>query len=348
MELLFALIYLALAIVSACRKRWLWVRLCLVSTFLSFIPLVLERHTIIVDKGLELFLFVALLLHLIGGVFGLYKRYNWDFLTHLISGMGAAAAFLVTIATIDRYTETINLPSWATASVIVMFTMASGVLWEIGEFVSDTLFGTTEQQGLYDIISDLANDLAGSVITAVFAWLYIREPDRLVSLDYNAIRRLYPQLGYMRYLVLVGIAVFLIYFLIRKEWSLMALSVILLTISAFSSVIKIPLLIEMVLFASLLILFVEGLFSIDAGLYQIIFAVGGLAAARIIYLPFVTNPWFFTALTPVSSLFLSSIFEMLRYVSDRRVSDREVMTNFIHTFVASLLATFSGFIYIIT
>jgi len=172
--------------------------------------------------------------------------------------MGAAAAFLVTIATIDRYTETINLLPWTTALVIVMFTMASGVLWEIGEFASDTLFGTTEQQGLYDIISDLANDLAGSMISAVFAWLYIKEPERLVSLDYDAIRRFYPQLGYMHYFVLVGIAVFLIYFFIRKEWSFLALSVILLVISAISSVIRIPLLIEMALFTSLLILFVDG------------------------------------------------------------------------------------------
>ena len=348
MELLFALIYLALGIVSAKRKRWLWVRLCFVSTLLSFIPLLLERHTIIVDGGLELFLFIALLLHLIGGVFELYKKYNWDFLTHLISGMGAAAAFLVTIATIDRYTETINLPPWATASVIVIFTMASGVLWEIGEFASDALLGTTEQQGIYDIISDLANDLAGSLITAVFAGLYIRDPERLVSLDYNAIRRFYPQLGFMHYFVLIGIAAFFVYFLIRKAWVSLSFSSLLLTLSILSSFIRIPLWIEIALFAALLILFVDGLLSVDIKSYPTIFAVAGLAITHLIYAPFVTNPWFFTALVPVAALSLSSVFEIFRYVSGRRISDRAVMMNFIYTFIASLLAAFSGFIYVIT
>jgi len=92
----------------------------------------------------------------------------------MISGIGAAAAFLAIISTFDKYTETINLTPWAMAFVVVLFTEASGVLWEIGEFASDTLFGTHEQQGLYDIISDLANDLIGAIITAIFAVLYIK------------------------------------------------------------------------------------------------------------------------------------------------------------------------------
>lgn len=63
---------------------------------------------------------------------------------------------------------------------------------------------------------------------------------------------------------------------------------------------------------------------------------------------YVTNPWFFTALIPAASLFLASLFEIARYVSKRRISDRDVMLNFIHTFAASLVAAFSGFIFVIT
>jgi len=126
-----------------------------------------------------------------------------------------------------------------TASIIVMFTMAAGVLWETDEFTSDTMFGTTEQNGLYDIISDISNDLLGSLITALFAVLYIREPDRLVSLDANAITRIYPQLGFMHYSTLTGIAVFFIYFLVKKDWISLSLSSLLLALSLLSAFVRI-------------------------------------------------------------------------------------------------------------
>jgi len=348
MEPLFALVYLALGIIAVKRKRWLWVRLCLVSVLMTFIPSILELWTIRVDSGLTSFLFTALFLHLVGGVLELYTKYNWDFLTHLISGTGAAAAFLVIIATIDAHTETINLSPGAMALVIVMFTMTTGVLWEIGEFTSDTLFGTTEQNGLYDIISDLSNDLLGSLIAALFATLYIKEPNRLVSLDANAITRFYPQMGFMHYFALIGMAIFFLYFLVKRDWVSLSLSALLLALALISSFIRIPLWVEIALFASLLIRFTDGLLSADAHSYPIIFAACGIAVAYLLSSSYVTNPWFFTALIPVASLFLASLFEIARYVSKRRISDRDVMLNFIHTFAAALVAAFSGFVFVIT
>jgi len=311
MEVLFALACLALGMIAAKRKRWLWVRLCLVSVLLCFIPVILRRHTIVVDRGLEAYLFMALFLHLLGGVIELYTRYNWDFLTHVISGVGVAAAFLVIITTFDRYTETINLSPLATALVVVMFTVASGVLWEIGEFTSDTLWGTHEQQGLYDIITDIANDLAGSAITAVFAALYVKDPGKLISLDYNAIRRFYPQLGYMHNLIFICIIIFLLYFAIKKEWVPLFLSLALAVMSALSGLLKVPLLVTSTLFAILLIRFIAGILSLDMRLYATVFSVCGLVTAYVMSATYVTDPWFFAALVPVAALFFSSICEIL-------------------------------------
>jgi len=297
-------------------------------------------------------LFIALFLHLIGGVFGLYKRCNWDFLTHMISGIGAAAAFLVIISTFDKYTETIDLAPWAMALVVVLFTEASGVLWEIGEFASDTLFGTQEQQGLHDIITDLVNDLIGAIITAIFAVLYIKSP--IVSLDYNAIRRFYPQLGFVHILTFVGALIFFIHSIIKKEPIPLLFSSLLIALSASSRYMKIPALVMSALFASLLIEFTAELFSLNMGTYPIAFAISGIIAAHTISVPYITNPWFFIALIPVSALSLSALYEILRYLSkksDRHLSkssDREVMMNFAWCFIASLLAAFSAFIYIIT
>ncbi len=344
MEVLFALIFLVLGLIAVNRKRW--VRLCFTSVLLCFIPAILRRYSIVVDAGLELYLFIALCLHLIGGVFELYNRYNWDFLTHMISGIGAAAAFLAIISTFDKYTETINLTTWAMAFVVVLFTEASGVLWEMGEFASDTLFGTHEQQGLQDIITDLANDLIGAIITAIFAVLYIKSPDRFVSLEYNAIRRFYPQLGFMHTLTFVGALIFFMYFIIKKELIPLFFSSLLVALSAASPYVRIPVLVMSALFAVLLIEFIAELFSLDVGTYHIAFAVCGIIAAHTIFAPYITNPWFFIALIPVSALSFSALYEILRYSSKR--PDREVMMNFVWCFIASLLAAFSAFIYIIT
>jgi hypothetical protein len=269
-------------------------------------------------------------------------------LTHIISGVGAAAAFLVIIATFDRYTDTINLSSPALALVVVMFAMTSGVLWEIGEFASDSLWGTHEQQGLYDIITDLTNDLIGSVITAIFAALYVKSPDSLISLDYNAIRRFYPRLGFMHNLIFACVILFLLYFIARRDWISLSLSSALLALSVISNLIKVPLLLANSLFALLLIRFVAGLLSLDMGFYPMVFSVCGLIASYALSARYITNPWFFTALVPVSSLFLSSVYEIFRYLSKRRISDKKVMMNFVWSFIASLLAAFSGFIYVIT
>lgn len=352
MEVLFALIFLVLGLIAVNRKRW--VRICFASMLLCFIPAILRRYSIVVDAGLELYLFIALLLHLIGGVFRLYERYNWDFLTHIISGIGAAAAFLAIISTFDKYTETINLTPWAMALVVVLFTEASGVLWEIGEFASDALFGTHEQQGLHDIISDLANDLAGAIITALFAILYIKSPDGFVSLDYNAIRKFYPQLGFMHALTFIGALIFFIYFLIKKEPIPLFFSSLLIAFSAASRYMRIPVLVMGALFAVLLIEFIAELFSFDIGIYHIAFAISGLIVAHTIFVHYITNPWFFIALIPVSALSLSALYEILRYFSKKPLRyfskrpDREVMMNFVWCFIASLLAAFSDFIYIIT
>jgi len=61
MELLFALIFLVLGIIAINRKRW--VRICFTSVLICFIPAILRRYSIVVDAGLELYLFIALFLH---------------------------------------------------------------------------------------------------------------------------------------------------------------------------------------------------------------------------------------------------------------------------------------------
>jgi uncharacterized membrane protein len=119
--------------------------------------------------------------------FNLYYRYFWwDDLLHTLSGVITGFIGFIVIYKINcRYST--NLSPLLVALFSFTFAVTLGVLWEILEFASDVVFGTTNQKwdlpatavllgkpyqgsGLRDTMSDLIVDTVGALITSVITY----------------------------------------------------------------------------------------------------------------------------------------------------------------------------------
>ena len=74
-------------------------------------------------------------------------------------------AFAV-IYILDEYWDGLHMDVYAMAFVVVIFTMAMGVVWEFLEWSIDLVFGTNEQWGLQDTMRDLLVDTIAGIIMA--------------------------------------------------------------------------------------------------------------------------------------------------------------------------------------
>jgi uncharacterized membrane protein YjdF len=57
--------------------------------------------------------------------------------------------------------------TYAIAFAVVVITMASGVVWELGEWTSDALFGLGAQWSLDDTMTDLLVNTIGGIFMAL-------------------------------------------------------------------------------------------------------------------------------------------------------------------------------------
>jgi hypothetical protein len=116
------------------------------------------------------------------GTFAFYDNVaRWDNLTHTLSASVIAAAGYVLIRAIDIHTEEIYIPPRVMFILILLFVLATGVLWEILEFLTDELtaeFGykaVLAQHGINDTMRDLSFNLLGAVFTATWGTAYLSD-----------------------------------------------------------------------------------------------------------------------------------------------------------------------------
>lgn len=178
-----------------------WVPAALVSFLISEIPSILRRDLrLVLPVELNLWIVLALFLHVVGGFSGFYDRVpGWDHLTHAMSASLVAALGFVTVVVLDKYADSIYLPRSFLAFFIVMFTMAVGVSWELMEYVNDQLTGSMLQYSLDDTMVDLLFDSFGGFIVAAYGSYYLKRttPEHFVEslqLD-EAKRRIERRLG---------------------------------------------------------------------------------------------------------------------------------------------------------
>jgi hypothetical protein len=107
------LMILILSIISFLQSDPFWGIMCIISLLIVYIPGIIQRELkITLSLELEILMFGALLLHLLGGVLNLYTAYNWDFLTHLVSSILTAVIGFISIVIIDRYVNSVKLNSF--------------------------------------------------------------------------------------------------------------------------------------------------------------------------------------------------------------------------------------------
>ena len=161
---------IAVVVVGVASQNYTWVPAAVISLFISTIPAIAGRNLkLVLPFELNFWIVLALFLHVVGGFSNFYNTVpGWDHLTHVMSASLIGALGFVVVVTVDKYVDSIHLPRGFLAVIIVLLTMAVGVIWEIMEFANDSLLHTKLQYGLSDTMLDLFFDgVAGFIIAFV-------------------------------------------------------------------------------------------------------------------------------------------------------------------------------------
>jgi hypothetical protein len=142
---------------------------CIIGIVLSFIPSILHRNfNITLPWILDTLIAFALFLHIGGVVLNAYHIIPfYDSLTHFVSAILVAFLAFVAIYILDKYWKGLHMDKYAMAFMVVIFTMAMGVIWEFFEWTTDLLFNTNEQWGLFDTMKDLLIDTFAGIFIAI-------------------------------------------------------------------------------------------------------------------------------------------------------------------------------------
>ncbi len=136
---------------------------------ITFLPLIIKRKwRITLPWTLNFLIVFSLYLYVGGQIMGWYITFSpfYDKFGHLVgSATVALLGFALTI--IIKNFSKLSLTKKQMVFFIVIFTMAIGALWEIGEFVTDQILGTNAQKGLSDTMYDLIFDLLGGLFIAL-------------------------------------------------------------------------------------------------------------------------------------------------------------------------------------
>jgi hypothetical protein len=162
------IVMIILLIIAIWNNNWTGVFGCVLGIILSIIPSILKRnYSITLPWFLDLLIAFALFLHIGGVVLYAYIIIpGYDTITHFVSSIVIAFLAFVVIYLLDIYWDGLHMDKYAMAFVVVVFTMAMGVLWEFFEWSIDMVFGTTEQLGLYDTMKDLLIDTGAGLFMA--------------------------------------------------------------------------------------------------------------------------------------------------------------------------------------
>lgn len=145
---------------------------------------------IVLESSMTVFAFCGFVL---GDVFDFYKKIPvWDSILHAFSGVILAyAGFVLIDYFVKRESINISMGHMFICTSVVLFSLALGAVWEIGEYLTDDIFGTNTQQymestqgtlygkkdipleghdALADTMKDLMLDLAGAATIATIEY----------------------------------------------------------------------------------------------------------------------------------------------------------------------------------
>lgn len=165
----------ALAVSGIISGETTYVPAALVAFLISELPSLIRRDLkIVLPVELNFWIVLALFVHVLGSFSGFYDNLpGWDHLTHAMSASLIAALGFILVVSIDKYAESIYLPQAFLALLIVMLTMAVGVIWELMEYMIDVLTGSHLQYSLDDTMKDLVFDAIGGLLVASGGTYYL-------------------------------------------------------------------------------------------------------------------------------------------------------------------------------
>ena len=160
-------IFLIFLFISIWKLHWIWIFGCILAIIVSLVPTILKRnYQITLPLVLDILITIALILHVGGGLLGAYGIPYYDSLTHFVSSFLVAFIAFVIIYILHVYWDGLIMDKYAMAFVVVIATIAMGVVWEFNEWITDLIFGTYEQWGYNDTIKDLFIDMVAGIIMA--------------------------------------------------------------------------------------------------------------------------------------------------------------------------------------
>jgi hypothetical protein len=161
------LIMIIFLIISIWKLHWIWIFGCILALIVSLIPTILKRnYQITLPLVLDILITVSLVLHVGGGLLGAYGISHYDTLTHFVSSFLIAFIAFVIIFILDEYWDGLKMDKYAMAFVVIITTISIGVVWEFNEWITDLVFGTSEQWGYTDTLKDLFVDTIAGILMA--------------------------------------------------------------------------------------------------------------------------------------------------------------------------------------
>lgn len=143
---------------------------------ISLVPSIVERnYRVTLPFELDMLITLSLFLHtFLGEGLDFYQRFaHWDKLLHVYGGSVVAILGFIIVYTL-HYTRKVRLSIPLIGLFTVIFALAVGALWEIGEFTVDSAFTRHTQDSLPDTMWDLIDDLIGGTVAAALGMLYVR------------------------------------------------------------------------------------------------------------------------------------------------------------------------------
>lgn len=156
-------------ILAIWKSQWIWVIGGIAGIIIGFIPTLLKKDIkVTLPWSIELLIAGILALHM-GGVLlnAYYEIPIYADITQFFTSILVAFLAFAIIYIFDEYWDGLKMNKYAMAFVVVIATIAMGVVWEFNEWITDIIFGTYEQWGYNDTIKDLFIDAFAGILMAV-------------------------------------------------------------------------------------------------------------------------------------------------------------------------------------
>jgi len=154
---------------------------------ITFMPSILSKKWgITLPWTLNFLIIFALSLHMWGLTYDFYTSYHpfYDKFGHFVGSIAVALLGFASVVILTKYTSLkFNKPY--VIFFIIIFTLAIGAIWEIGEFAMDQIFAMRNQKSLVDTMYDLIFDFIGGLFMAVITNIKFNKMKKGIKFEKN-------------------------------------------------------------------------------------------------------------------------------------------------------------------